>query len=204
MNIEFFNKYLASIKSKDRIMAKKYIDKFIKSFTSYEEKEAFTKDYLSELGKKEYRHIRHELFVKIIFPVLLNGYNNRNIQCMIWIIEFIHTFRQHEDLWKQIGKKNEKTMLYECYEIAPNNDKVNKMYMEMKLKCINGFIHAMNSKKDDMSHYGSWILLDIKEFKDIDRNSIYNNALENCENEVREYLKAVEKLNEIRIIESVT
>ena len=200
MDIEFYNKYLASIKSKDRITAKKHMDKFIKSFANYEEKEAFTKLHLSELENKGYWHIRHELFVNIVFPVLLNGYNNKNIESMIWIIKFIHIFWNHKILWEQIGKKEKEAILNECYEIDPNNDEVNKMYMEMKIKYINNKIYWMNERKKDINRDGNRLLEMINNFKNIDKNKVFENTITECENIVKEYIEIIEKLSEIKKI----
>jgi hypothetical protein len=210
MDIELFNNFAASIKHKDRIAAKKYIDKFIKSFTSYEEKETFTKAYLSELENKEYRHIRHELFVNIVFPVLINDYNNKNIQSMIWIIKFIHEFYNHNSLCKQndfyIGyeiRHKRKMMLEECYEIAPDNEEVHKMYIEMKIEDINSSIYWMNDRKKDISRYGNRLLEMTDNLKNIDKNKVFDKAITKCENKAREYIETIEKLIEINRIEKL-
>ena len=207
MDIEFFNKYLASIKNKDRIMAKKHIDKFIKSFANYEEKEAFTKVYLSDLEKREYKHIRHELFVNIVFPVLLNGYNNKDIQSMIWITKFIYDFYNHDSLCKQNGfyigyelRHKHKMLLEECYEIAPDNEEVYKLYVEMKIEDINSSIYWINSGKKGIGHNVNSLLDMINVFKNIDKNKIYENIITECENKAKEYVNAIEKLDELKEI----
>ncbi|MDR1238552.1 MAG: hypothetical protein LBK27_00400, partial [Treponema sp.] len=95
MKVEYFNEYVhyknIGIKSK----TKECIDKFINSFENYMEKEQWAVEYLSKPEMDSNGRIRNELFEEIIFPVLLNGYNNKNILQMIWLAKLNQNYYQN-------------------------------------------------------------------------------------------------------------
>jgi hypothetical protein len=200
MEINFFNEYLASIKTKNRIVAKKYLNKFIKSFKNYAEKEQWTKIYLAEQEQKEYKHIRHELFVEIISPVLLKGYNDRDIQSMIWIIKFNHIFRQHTDLWKKIDQRNSESIIIECYKIDPDNEEIIKLYTEKVLNSVNNYIYWINDYKKNIDSRSRALLEDLQFLKQLDRGKKYSELINRSEERINENLLTVEKLNTIEEI----
>src|SRR5215469_232955 len=94
MNIEYYSEYLhfKNIGIKPKI--KEAITKFIKSFESYSEKEAWTLEYLQKLEYDSNGRIRNELFEEIIFPVLLNGYTEKNVSLMIWLVKLSQNYYQ--------------------------------------------------------------------------------------------------------------
>ena len=91
MNIGYFNEYIKYEQMGLKSKTKECLKYFINSFENYKEKELWTIEYLPKLEFNENSRIRNELYEEIIFPVLLEGYNNKNIKLTIWMVKLIGT-----------------------------------------------------------------------------------------------------------------
>jgi hypothetical protein len=193
MKIEYFNEYLhykdIGIKSR----AKEYIDKFINSFENYMEKEQWTVEYLSKLEMDSNGRIRNELFEEIIFPVLCNGYHDKNILLMIWLVKLNQNYHQNHRIWKKINYKTEIEIIKECYDLEPDNNEVTDLFLELMMNKLDFNMH-------EWPHYILFgnsvatkeecqILLDRIEFiNKLDRNKKYSEYLHDCEDKIKNYL----------------
>jgi hypothetical protein len=65
--------------------AKLSICQFVESFTDFAEMEAWTRKFLSTF--KGGKRIRHELYERIIFPVLLAGHDRLDPWSIYWLAE---------------------------------------------------------------------------------------------------------------------
>jgi hypothetical protein len=197
MNIKYFEEYLyyenLSIKSK----TKEFIVKFINSFNGFEEKKTWTKEYLPKLKTNKHGRIRNELFENIIFPVLLNGYKNKDIFLMIWLVKLSQNYYQNNIIWEKINYKTDLEIIEECYEIEPNNDDVKKIYLELQIRGIDFSIHEWPSgvlygnnfaTKDECKI----ILKEIKFIKKLDISKKYFKYIKDYENKVNEYIEKIE------------
>ena len=101
MNIEYFNEYLKYEEMGLKLKVKEYLTNFINSFEGYNEKVLWTIEYLPKLKFNKNGRIRNELFEEIVFPVLLEGYINKNIKLMLWMVKLNQNLYQNNKLWKK-------------------------------------------------------------------------------------------------------
>jgi hypothetical protein len=141
MNIDYFNEYLNYTNKGLRIKAKEYINKIIHSFEDYYEKELWTLKYLPKLNNDSNGRIRNELFEEIIFPVLLNGYNNKNINLTVWLVKLSQNYYQNNRIWKKINYKSSLEIIRKCYELEPNNNEIIDLYFKIKIERMDFCIH---------------------------------------------------------------
>jgi hypothetical protein len=194
MNIEYYNEYRyyksMGIKSK----TKECIEKFIHSFENYTEKESWTKEYLPKIEMDSNGRIRNELFEEIIFPVLWNGYNAKDIPSMMWLVKLEQNYYQNDRIGKKMNYKSSLKIIMECYEIDPNNSEVMEIYLEKLIERVNFSIHewpsgvlfGMNfATKDECK-----ILLERNELiRRLDVNRKYVEYIHDYENKTKEYME---------------
>ena len=221
MNIEYFNEYLKYEQIGIKTKIKEYIQYFINSFDNYTEKELWTFEYLPQLienskqrdrskmfyysgffPKNEineywnhYIRIRNELFEEIIFPVLWNGYKNKDIKSMIWLAKLEQNYVQNKKLWKIMDFKSSMEIIKECYEIDSENIEVIDIYLEKKLDWVDYSIHEWPSgiligndgaTKEDCKY----LLVElIPLINKLDRNKKYTEYIKDYENKIKEYMK---------------
>ena len=193
MNIEYFNEYLKYEQNGIKAKKKETLNKFILSFENYTEKESWTMEFLPKLVQNSNGNgrIRNELFEEIIFPVLLNGYNSKNITSMIWLVKLNQNFHQNHKIWQQINYTTELEIIEECYSIDPNNTEVIDEYLKIVIRGIDFTIHEMpfgilygNSfaTKDECKE----LLEEIPLIKKLDRNNEYKDYIIEYENMLKE------------------
>jgi hypothetical protein len=102
MNIDYFNEYLHYENIGIKTKTKEYILKFTNSFENYYEKELWTLEYLPKLEYNSNGRIRNELFEEIVFPVLLNGYKNKNVSLMLWLVKLSQNYYQNHKIWEKL------------------------------------------------------------------------------------------------------
>lgn len=136
MEVEKYDKYLTLTEEGLKKQAKILLDEFIGSFSNFEEKAKWTFEFLPGLTKNRGCRIRHELYEKIIFPVLLVGYRNHDINSMLWIAKTINNLFSSRILWEEIGNKTDVEIIEECYRIDPFNEEINETFLELKIRFI--------------------------------------------------------------------
>ena len=194
MNIKYYEEYLHYKNIGIKTKAKEYIDNFIHSFKNYDEKELWTIEYLPKIDFDSNGRVRNELFEEIIFPVLWNGYNNKNIELMIWLTKLEQNYCQNLRIWKKMDYKSSTQIINECYEIAPNNEDILDLYLELEIASISYSIHEWPSgilngndgaTKDECKN-----LLDkIPFFHKLDRNKKYFEFINDFEDKLKEYME---------------
>jgi hypothetical protein len=193
MNIEYFKEYQKyeqlGIKSK----IKECLNNFINSFEKYYEKELWTIEYLPKLEFNKNGRIRNELFEEIIFPVLLEGYNNKNIKLIVWMVKLIQNLYQNNKLWKEINYASNLTLIRECYTLDPNSNEIIDLYLEIMIEKILFRIHEWPygiligntfAEKDECKK----LLEEIPLLNKLDRNKKYNELIMEYENIIKEYI----------------
>ena len=199
MKIEYFNEYLKYEQSGIKAKAKEFLNKFILSFENYTEKESWTMEFLPRLKQNSNGRIRNELFEEIIFPVLLNGYNNKNLASMVWLVKLNQNYYQNNKIWQKINYKTDLEIVKECYSIDPNNTEVIDEYLEIIIRGIDFAIHEMPfgilygnnfATKDQCKE----LLEEIPFIKKLDRNNRYKDYIIEYENMLNESIyKNIEK-----------
>jgi len=194
MNIEYYNKYLEYEEKGIKSKAKEYINYFINSFENNNEKNNWTIEYLPKLKFKKNGNIRYELLKEIIFPVLLEGYNNKNINYMIWLAKIIKNYSQGKEIDEKLNYISDLSIIKECYKLDPNNIEVIDLYIKIMAREIIYRIHEWPSgiligntsiEKDECK-----ILLneEIPLLRILDRNKIYNELINEYEYNLKNYI----------------
>ena len=193
MNIEYFNEFIKNEKLGIKAKTKDCVNKFVQSFENYSEKELWTKEYLSKLEENSNGSIRNELFEEIIFPVLLNGYNNKNIPLMIWLVKLSQNYYQNNRIWKKLNYKSDIEIIKECYTIDPNNIEIIDLYLELE---INRIDFSMHEWPYGILFGNSFATIDeckillekISFLNKLDRNKKYKEYINLYENRIKEYM----------------
>jgi hypothetical protein len=197
MNIEYFNEYTYYKKMGIKPKTKEYIGKFISSFENFTEKELWTIKYLPVIELESNGRIRNELFEEIIFPVLWNGYKNKNISLIIWLAKLEQNYYQNDRIWKKMDYKTNMEIIMECYELDPYNNEVVDLYLEKLIEKIDFSIHEWPSgilygnafaTKEECK----MLLERNKLIMKLDRNKKYEKYINEYENKIREYMEKTE------------
>ena len=197
MNIEYYFEYLhfKSIGIKPKI--KEAIKKFIESFKNDSEKESWTIEYLPKLEFDSNGRIRNELFEEIIFPVLWNGYKNKNVSLMIWLVKLEQNYYQNTNIMKSMGYKSSNQIIRECYEIDPNNEEIIDLFLELELKWISYATHEWTDEfpyilvgNDGATKEECKKLLEnISFLHKLDRNKGYSKYINEYEKKIKQNIK---------------
>ena len=194
MNIEYFNEYLKYEEMGLKLKVKEYLTNFINSFEGYNEKVLWTIEYLPKLKFNKNGRIRNELFEEIVFPVLLEGYNNKNIKLMLWMVKLNQNLYQNNKLWKKINNVSSLELIGECYKIEPNDNEIIDLYMEILIEKILFRIHEWPygiligntfAEKDECKK----LLEEIPLLNKLDRNKKYSELIMEYEKIINEYIK---------------
>lgn len=197
MNIEFFNEYIHYQHKGLKDKAKEYVTKFIRSFENDAEKELWTKEYLPTLEFNCNCRIRNELFEEIVFPVLLNEYNHKDISSMIWLVKLEQNIITNNRILKRINYKTVWEIIRECYTIEPNNTEVTDLYLEYSIKQMDFCTHEYHCAGiilygNDIASKDECILLleEIVFIKNtLDRNKKYAAFINLCEYAIKDYME---------------
>jgi hypothetical protein len=194
MNIEHFNEYLKYEQMGIKTKEKECLNYFINSFENYNEKVLWTIEYLPKLKFNKNGRIRNELFEEIVFPVLLEGYNNKNIKLMLWMVKLNQNLYQNNKLWKKVNYASSLELIRECYKIEPNDNEIIDLYLEIIIDKILFRIHEWPfgiligntfAEKDECKK----LLEEIPLLKKLDRNKKYSELIMEYENIINEYIK---------------
>ena len=193
MNIGYFNEYLKYEQMGLKSKTKECLKDFINSFENYKEKELWTIEYLPKLEFNENSRIRNELYEEIIFPVLLEGYNNKNIKLTIWMVKLIQNLYQNNKLWKKINYIGKLDLIMELYKLEPGNNEIIDLYLEIIIEKISFRIHEWPegiligntfAEKEECKK----LLEEIPLLNKLDRNKKYNKFIMEYENIINEYI----------------
>ena len=193
MNVGYFNEYLKYEQMGLKSKTKGCLKDFINSFENYKEKELWAIEYLPKLEFNENSRIRNEIYEEIIFPVLLEGYNNKNIELMIWIVKLIQNLYQNNKLWGKINYITDLDLIMELYKLEPDNDEIIDLYLEIIIEKISFRIHEWPegiligntfAEKEECKK----LLEEIPLLNKLDRNKKYNKYIMEYENIIKEYI----------------
>ncbi|QQO07666.1 hypothetical protein [Breznakiella homolactica] len=198
MNIEYFTKYCEYESNGLRKGAKEQLRKFIESFDNFDEKESWTIEYLPSLKINMNSRIRNEIFEEIVFPVLLKGYNEKNITLMIWLVKLSQNLYQNQKIWEKIDYKTDMQIIRECWEIDPRNAEIQDIYLDLEIRGIAYSIHEWPSGiligNDGATLEESKALLkEVPFLKSLDRNNKFKNVIADYEDKLKQNIQRLEK-----------
>ncbi len=83
MDEALYKQFVELSASGRKVQASERVRRFIASFESFQEKQAWARAFLQrgEFGHK----IRHEIYREIIFPVLEHGFHRGDFECAWWL-----------------------------------------------------------------------------------------------------------------------
>ncbi|MBP6529304.1 MAG: hypothetical protein KA260_04235 [Burkholderiales bacterium] len=117
MNAELFDLYEAARSRGDNRLSTKALKEFIDSFCSNEEREDWTRWYLTNRSVSQ--RMRHEIFEGVVFPVLLTGYKLGDPWCIGWLEACMQNLYSAKHLWAQIGYKSALELAEELVAASP-------------------------------------------------------------------------------------
>jgi len=201
MNIQFYNEFIDCSRKNLKTKAKEYINKFINSFDNFKEKELWTMKYLPNLEKTHDGYIRYELFEEIVFPVLWNGYKNKNISLMIWLVKLSENYYRNRKILEEINYKTDLEIIKECYEMDCDNNEIIDLYLSIEIRGINYAMHewpsciligTSNTNLEDCEKELSEVIPIIKK---LDRQKKYTDYINDYENKLKKYIKRLKKMD---------
>ncbi len=138
--------------------------------------------------------MQYELFEKIIFPVLLKGYNDNNVELMLWLAKLCVDLYRNKKVWEKINYKTKCEILEECYDLEPQNEVVSKLLLEEKISEIryhihewpDGILYGHNGATADECRI---LLSEIPLINKLDKTKEYQGLIKDYENKITEYME---------------
>ncbi|GEM_PF-1272154 len=125
MNIQLYENYVKNIELGIKTKAKELLKQFIESFCgNIDEMRQWVWSYLAEYEESRYSSMRHEIFVHMIFPVLLEGYREKDFESTMWLGILMRELVQARSLHEKIDLRSDFSLLEECYKRDSENSKV--------------------------------------------------------------------------------
>ncbi len=131
MDIRSYHQYLKLMCAGRKADAKATLGKFLDSFETAEEVSAWVAAFLKGGGFGF--HIRHEIYERLVFPVLLEGYARKDAEATLWLAKTVSNLYRCPALHAQVGFKGEFQFLDEAYALKPR-DAIRLRLLECNLK----------------------------------------------------------------------
>ena len=96
----FYDAFLSAEASGLKKQAKAAINAFVASFLCMEEKHAWTVENIEPLTDGDYWHVRHELYVGVVFPSLFADYETGGGWGLKWLTKTQQNLLQSKDQWR--------------------------------------------------------------------------------------------------------
>ncbi len=128
MKQALFEQYETAKEQGNKRLAASLIADFIKTFATDEEREEWTRWYMS--NRAIGHAVRHELFEQVIFPVLLSGHRTSDPWCIEMLERCAQNLYKAEHLWSQVGYQTEMQLAERRLEITPNDMKAKERVLE--------------------------------------------------------------------------
>jgi hypothetical protein len=143
MNKELFDRLNTLIQQGRKKEVKPILDEFILSFKDDDEKVKWTREYLEkgEYGDK----IRHELYEKIIFPVLHKGYLQSDPWSLKWLGKTIYNIYGARKLSQLIDDKSDVQLLKEAYRLNMNDTDITSSLLSSIIRGLDFAFHEWPS-----------------------------------------------------------
>ncbi|MHC9544085.1 MAG: hypothetical protein AB9903_31615 [Vulcanimicrobiota bacterium] len=186
--------------------AKKSLRQFIVSFSgNMEEMRQWVWAYLDDYEVSRFSWMRYEIFVDLVFPVLLEGYHEKDFKSTMWLGLLINNLMQAQSLYEKIDYRDDFDLLEECYIREPENRKVIDVLFFRIIKLLeycehewpNGIpyhsIGATLEQCDKLRHYLELAREMDKESKNIEFLEQFENRLEQYEIRMKKYMASLKQ-----------
>lgn len=128
MKQALFEQYETTKEQGNKRLATSLISEFIKTFTTNEEREEWTRWYMNNRTVDLF--VRHELFEQVIFPVLLAGYQRSDPWCIEMLERCAQNLYRAKHLWSQVDYQTEMQLAEHWLELTPNDIKAKNRVLE--------------------------------------------------------------------------
>jgi hypothetical protein len=185
-----YAKFLAARKAGLRDEAKVAISQFVESFAGFAEKEAWTRQFLSTLPPGE--RVRHELYERVIFPVLLAGHDRLDPWSIYWLGETAQNLYRAWPLYKQLGAPPIQRLFKEAYALAPSSAEIRQGLLRDLLRGFDYMAHEWPSgilyaAGEPLETQHREALQDIQLARSIDDNGAHAQKIDDFEQKVLAY-----------------
>jgi len=196
MDINKFNQY-KDFKSKDlKKKATVALKSFIDSIKSEEELESWTISYLNSIPKGSHEILRHELFEQVIFPVLLKGYNNKDLWSHLVLARFIQNLYQSKSMHQKIDNKSDHEILKECLKIDPTHIESRERLLNVQIRWFeycehewpSGILYGTNGATKQQVEE---ILLELDQARSLDEDKKHKQFFDSFEKKIKIYIKRI-------------
>ena len=196
MNLQHYNLYLELDAVGKHKQAKIAIQDFVNSFEDVEEKADWTFDYLSCFKPNSNSRMRHEVYEGIVFPVLLNGFKQNDVDCMFWLGVTIQNLFSAKHLHGQINFLGGYELFEKAYQLHPTSKKIRE---ELLASIIRGFDYCdhewpagllINSEEDSFET----IMLDIELARKLDQKGLCRERLLEFETRVATFFETTSSM----------
>lgn len=198
MNTKYYEDFVEFKRKGMKAKARESVREFIDSFSDEDEKAQWVWNTLPELPFGESHCIRHELFVHLISPVLMAGYERKDIRSILWLGKLIKNVSQIPELHERIGFKSEHELFREAYELDPENREVIELLLDSQVR---RFEYCEHEWPDGMLYDGhNWATMDQcrklrKELalaRETDKEAMYSDFLDQFEDKISLYESRLE------------
>ncbi len=190
MNTKHFDAYVNAKDLGKKGQARLFLEQFVESFSTFEEKVEWTKWYLEN---STFGHtIRHEIYENVVFPVLLDGYHRGDTWSLRWLVKTDQNMNKADHLGKQIDHKSALLMLKELYVSNPEDEETRSLLLERQIDWFQFSVHEwpagiLNGMDGATEEDCREILKDVETARTLDKENRYTDFLDDYETKVREY-----------------
>ena len=132
-----YDRFLAAAAAGRKQQAAQNVAAFVASFASDVERETWTREFLAShaYGKR----VRHEIYARVVFPVLLAGASRGDPWSLYWLAGTAQNHYSDQRLGERLSFKTELDLLKDAYAIEPGQDEVRRVLLAAVLAF---FAHA--------------------------------------------------------------
>ena len=189
MKPQLYQQYLSLKQRRKKQEAEGVLQDFIGSFESDQEKERWVRDFLA--GHEEGRKVNHLIYVHLVFPVLLAGYERQDAWSTLWLARTIRNIYGIEVLHVAIGRKSESELLREAYTRQPSPD-LGRLLLTNNIRWFQYCVHEWPSgilygHDGATSEQCEEILQEVAFARELDEGGGFQAFLSEFEGKVREH-----------------
>ncbi len=121
--------------------AKVAVEQFIASFRTNKEKSHWIWSNISTLSENNHGRIRHEIFERLVFPCLLEGYKANDGASIYWLGVTVQNLYQASHLHKQLDWITEFQLFELAHKAEPENEQYKHAYIQSIVKWLEHCFH---------------------------------------------------------------
>jgi hypothetical protein len=190
MNSALYEVFLARQAEGRRKDAGLMLDAFLRSFSTFEEREQWTRTFLET--HIHGTRVRHELYAELIFPVLLAGSIRNDAWSLYWLAGTCQNLYSARSLHALIKFKRKTDLLKDAYTIDPTSTKVCEALLK---SLLDGFAIASHewpagilwNADGAILDQCTEIMSDVALARELDRECAHTLSINEFESKVKQY-----------------